>query len=202
MVQAQTGLPRLVVRAVALKAMARQNGANIAGEIGGGGAGRLGGDQQRKKTAADRLRQVCSHRKGLLEGDANATRVHTRSRRLRRRLFIARDIRLSSTRRNRFARTGRRLGWSAVFAATMQRSADNQFVRLRAVYGAEMPTISTRTPEGDSLRCPLCGEVSLEASLPTGDVPTPRADSCCGCSGMATMFFSWRNAACQQWSES
>ena len=55
----------------------------------------------------------------------------------------------------------------------MQRSADNQFVRLRAVHGAEMPTISTRTPGGDSLRCPLCGEVSLEASLPTGDVPCP-----------------------------
>ncbi len=36
-----------------------------------------------------------------------------------------------------------------------------------------MPTIASRTPEGDPLRCPLCGEVSIDVSLPAGDVPCP-----------------------------
>src|SRR5262245_48241819 len=39
-------------------------------------------------------------------------------------------------------------------------------------------TPATRTPEGDSGRCPMCGsELTLEPSVPPGDAPCPN----CGC---------------------
>jgi hypothetical protein len=37
---------------------------------------------------------------------------------------------------------------------------------------------SSRTPEGQPNRCPICGnEISVEASSPPGDAPCPRCGS-------------------------
>lgn len=41
-----------------------------------------------------------------------------------------------------------------------------------------MPTISSRTPEGEANHCPICGAfVSVEPSQPPGDAPCPACGS-------------------------